>query len=129
MQDTRVTFRAKAQTDEDTGERYVSLVSPAGHHIDGDSMTTTRAVGMAWSDLFGHHGRVSENDTLVESFGDGFMPTVTVNLGNVSTVARFKRGRFWELVDEYRANGAGLLEAEDMAHEDMRRVVIESRNK
>lgn len=128
MQDTRVTFRAKARTNEDTGERYVSLVSPAEHHIDGDRMVTARAVGVAWTGLFGHHGRVSENDALVESFGDGFMPTVTVNLGNVHTVTRFKSGRFWELVDEYRANGAGLLEAEDMAHEDMRRAVIESRN-
>ena len=128
MQDTRVTFRAKARTSEDTGERYVSLVSPAGHHIDGDRVVTARAVGVAWTGLFGHHGRVSENDALVESFGDGFMPIVTVNLGDVRTAAKFKRARFWELVDEYRASGAGLLEAEDMAHEDMRRAVIESRN-
>lgn len=128
MKDTRVTFRAKARTDGDTGERYVSLVTPATHHIDGDSMMTAKAVGVAWSDLFGHHGRVSENDPLVESFGDGFMPTVTVNLGDVRTAAKFKRARFWELVDEYRANGTGLLAAEDMAHEDMRRAVIESRN-
>lgn len=57
MQDTRVAFLAKARTDEDTGERYVSLVSPAEHHIDGDRMVTARAVGMAWTSLFGHHGR------------------------------------------------------------------------
>lgn len=127
MRDTVVTFRAKAHTGEN-GRRYVQLIEPKPHHVDADRMVTARAVSAAWSALFGPNGRVSEDDCLVTEFGDGFMPTVSVNIGNVRTAAKFKRARFWELVDEHRANGVGLLEAEDMAHGDMRRAVIESRN-
>lgn len=126
VKDVRVTFKGKAWTAED-GTRYVALVAPAAHHIDADSMMTVKAVGVAWSALFGHNGRVAANDPLVESFGEGFMPTVTVNLGDVRTAVRFDRKEFWEHVDRARAAGMGLLAAEDAAHEAMRDAVIASR--
>ena len=56
MKDARVTFKGKAQTRED-GTRFVSLVEPAARHIDADSMMTVKAVGVAWTALFGHNGR------------------------------------------------------------------------
>ena len=123
--DTRVRFSAKATTLDD-GRRTVSLVAPGGQHIDGPSSMTARYVQGAWSALFGHNGRVAEDHPLVESFGEGFMPTVVVNLGDVRTAVRFRNDRFWSLVDDYRAGGAGLLAAEDMAHEDMAAAVRES---
>lgn len=122
MKDTRVTFKAKARTGGD-GARFVSLVAPEGRHIDGDAMMTVKAVQAAWQSLFGHNGHVSDGDPLVERFDDGFMPTVTVNLGDARTAVRFKRSRFWEIVDGHREAGAGLVEAEDLAHEAMRAAV------
>ena len=123
--DTRVRFRAKATTTDD-GRRAVSLVAPGGQHIDGPPTMTARYVQGAWAALYGHDGRVTEDHPLVESFGEGFMPTVVVNLGDVRTAVRFRHNRFWSLVDDYRAGGAGLLDAEDMAHEDMAAAVRES---
>lgn len=126
MKDVRVTFKGKVRTTDD-GARYVSLVAPQSHHIDADSMMTVKAVGAAWSALFGHNGHVNADDPLVESFGEGFMPTVTVNLGDVRTATRFKRAEFWERVDSARADGMGLVAAEDAAHAAMRDAVIASR--
>lgn len=122
--DALVRFRAKAHTDID-GVRYVKLIEPGVQHIDTDRMVTAKAVSVAWNALFGHDGRVSESDAMVESFGDGFMPTVVVNLRDVSTITRFKRDHFPAHVDAFRAAGCGLIESEDMAHDAMRRHVTD----
>lgn len=123
--DTRVVFKTRA-TATDSGVRIASLVSPAARHIDGPPMMTERAVRVAWEALFGQNGRVREDSALVERFDGDYMVNVVVNLGDVRTAVRFRRSEYWQIVDDRRARGAMLLDAEAAAHDALAAAVVAS---
>lgn len=127
MQDTIITFKAKAHTDDD-GVRYVKLIEPKPHHSSTDRLVTPKAVQAAWEALYGPNGRVREDSLLVTSFGDGYMPTVSVNIGNVRTVCQWKTKEFWVMVSMYRDTGRGMFESEGLAHVELEHVALKSRN-
>lgn len=126
MSNVVITFKGKAV--EIDGIRHVKLVEPSGQHVSGNLHPyTMRQVVQAWKALFGHNGWVPENSSLVEQFGEGFMPTVEVNIGNPSQVAKFYRLTFPELVDKFRSEGLGLIASEDKAHELLEAYALSSR--
>ena len=125
--DTRVVFKARA-TATDSGVRIASLVEPAARHIDGPPMMTERAVRVAWEALFGHNGRVREDSALVERFDGDYMVNVVVNLGDVRTAVRFRRSEYWQIVDDRRAGGTMLLDAEAAAHDALVAAVVASQS-
>lgn len=126
MSNVLVTFKGKAV--EIDGIRHVQLVEPSGQHVSGNLHPyTMRQVAQAWKALFGHNGRVPENSLLVQKFGEGFMPSVEVNIGDPVQVAKFYRLVFPELVDKFRAEGFGLIASEDKAHELLEAYALNSR--
>lgn len=118
-----VQFRAKRVVAVE-GADCVALVEPQSHHVTADRMVTGRAVSFGWSALFGPNGRVPADHPMVESFGDGFMPTVVVRVPDIRAATRFKRKEFPALVDAYRAEGFGLIESENRADADMVAVLM-----